>query len=121
MKFLWTTIFVRDMEKSIEFYTCVAGLSVERRFKSQTGTEYAFLGDGGTQIELIKDAEVCEPQLRGDISVGFRVDSLDEKIEELQKKSIIIVDGPVQPSPAIKFLFVSDPDGLRVQFVELVK
>jgi lactoylglutathione lyase len=53
-----------------------------------------------------------------DISIGFEVPSLDGMIELLKEKGVDIKAGPMQPNPFTKFLFVEDPNGVRVQFVE---
>jgi lactoylglutathione lyase len=52
------------------------------------------------------------------ISLGFRVTSLDETAEALRKKEIPVDSGPYQPNPHVRFLYVRDPNGLLVQFVE---
>ncbi|MGC9330390.1 MAG: VOC family protein [Bacteroidales bacterium] len=55
MKFCWSTLRVKDMETSINFYKEIIGLSVSNRFKAGLGVEIAFLGDGETKIELMCD------------------------------------------------------------------
>ena len=55
MKYLWTSLFVKDLEKSIDFYEKVTGLKVARRFQGGPGTEIAFMQseDTETKVELI--------------------------------------------------------------------
>ena len=36
----------------------------------------------------------------------------------LVERGIAIHSGPFQPNPELRFLYVLDPDGLKVQFVE---
>ncbi|HAE61239.1 MAG TPA: glyoxalase [Eubacteriaceae bacterium] len=119
MKFLWTTIKVKDLEKSIEFYSDVVGLKVNRRFKAGPNREIAFLGDGGTEVELIFDGDrESAPSYTKDISMGFLVDDIDAKIDELKSKNIDIQSGPFNPNPNIKFFYIADPDGVMVQFAQ---
>jgi len=106
---------VRDIEKSIRFYTETAGLTVARRF-SEPGAELAFLGGGETLLELIQGKN--EPYTGGGVSVGFSVENLEEKMEFLRQNGVGIHSGPFSPSPRTRFFFVSDPDGMLVQFVE---
>lgn len=116
MKFCWCTISVRNMDESLKFYQEIVGLDLSRRFKAGPDTEIAFLGNGETKIELVsgkKDINIGQ-----DISVGFEVESVDKMISFLKEKGVGILNGPIQPNPHVKFFYVSDPNGLKVQFVE---
>lgn len=115
MSFLWCTIFVCDIDASLRFYQDIVGLSVTRRF-SEPGAELAFLGEGETKLELIQGKG--EPHSGAGVSIGFRVDSLEDKMDFLKKRGIEIHSGPFEPSPRTRFFFVCDPDGMLVQFVE---
>lgn len=121
MKFCWTTINVMNMADSLKFYQEIVGLKLKRRFSAGPGTEISFLGNDdtpdGTEVELIrneaKDAVIFGP----DISLGFEVSDLEEKIRLVQDKGLSI-QGPFQPNPSVKFFFVNDPNGLSIQFVQ---
>lgn len=118
MKFCWTTLRVRNMEESLQFYQDIVGLELERRFDGGPMGEIAFLGGGETKVELICSKDSRDPQMGLDISLGFEVASVDEMVSFVQEKGIAIHSGPFQPAPHIKFFFVQDPNGLRIQFVE---
>jgi lactoylglutathione lyase len=119
MKFCWATVDVRDMEESLRFYSEVVGLPVTRRMRPNPAMELAFLGSGETQIELIWNAKAgAGAGMGSDISLGFVVDSVDGIIETLKKRDIPLHSGPFQPNPSIKFVYVQDPNGLKIQFVE---
>lgn len=109
---------VKDLEESLKFYTEAIGLKLNRRFGSPTGMELAFLGDGETELELIYDANGQDVTIGTDISIGFEVASVDEKIKELTLKGIPVHSGPIQPNPMIRFFYVMDPNGLKVQLAE---
>jgi lactoylglutathione lyase len=115
MRFLWCTIYVRDIEASIRFYNEIAGLPVVRRF-SEPGAELAFLGEDDTKLELIEGK--MEPHTGGGVSIGIRVDNLEEKMAFCEQHGVKLHSGPFAPSPRTRFFFVSDPDGMLVQFVE---
>lgn len=118
MNFCWATIRVKNLEESLKFYQEIVGLNVTRRFKSSEGVEIAFLGDGETKVELLYDANNPEVSLGPDISLGFEVKSVDEMMEFIKEKGLSIHSGPIQPSPHIKFFYLLDPNGLKIQFVE---
>lgn len=118
MTFLWTTLSVSNMEESLKFYQDIVGLQLNMRFSAGPGVEIAFLGDDGTKVELICNENVKEVNLGTDISMGFAVKSVDEKIAFLEEKGIMIHSGPFAPNPHTRFFFVQDPDGLKIQFVE---
>ena len=120
MKFCWSTLNVKNLEESIKFYEEIIGLKVTRRFPAGPGTEIAFLGDGETQIELICGGEKGI-HVGDDISWGFEVESLDQTLFLAKEKSAVILGEPVQPNPQVKFAFIKDPNGLRVQLVENIR
>ncbi|MDD2296304.1 MAG: VOC family protein [Sphaerochaetaceae bacterium] len=117
MKYCWTTISVKDLDASIAFYRDIVKLPVKRRFPVGPGSEIAFLGDGETQIELIKHPHEAPPIGAG-ISLGFAVDSLDETLAFIAKQGIEVESGPFQPTDQIKFFYVLDPNGVRIQFAQ---
>ncbi len=118
MKFCWSTIKVRDMEESLKFYQEIVGLSLIRRFDAGPGREIAFLGEGETQVELICDENNKDISIGEDISWGFEVNSIEEKMKFIREKGMDIHSGPIKPNPHIQFFYVVDPNGLKIQFVE---
>ena len=120
MKFCWVTINVRDLDRSVAFYRDIAGLSVNRRYSPMPGTEIAFLGSAetSTEVELIRNAKNDDCAYGKDISIGFEVASVDETLRAFAERGVAIHSGPFSPNPAVKFFYVLDPDGLRVQFVQ---
>ncbi len=118
MKYLWTTLTVADMEKSLDFYQNVVGLPLQSRRQAGPTTELAFLGDGEVKIELIYHKGVQVEKMGKAISMGFEVADIDEFIIYLKTKGIEVAEGPFSPNPHIKFFYVLDPNGLRIQFVQ---
>ena len=121
MEFCWITINVKDMEKSLNFYQEIIGLNINRRMKPNSDREIIFLGSGETQIELIYNTKVDDITIGKDISLGFEVDSIERMSEILKKKNIPIHSGPFQPNLSIKFIYILDPNGIKIQFVENIK
>ncbi len=121
MKFCWSTLRVRNLGNSIKFYTEIVGLKVESRFSAGPETSIAFLDGGGAKIELLSDGLDRQTEVGGDISWGFEVESLDKTLQILREKGIKIESGPIQPNPHLRFLFIKDPDGMKIQLVENIK
>lgn len=118
MKFCWTTITVSDLEASLAFYTDLVGLSLDRRMKPSPDMEIAFLGSGETKVELVRNAAGPAVRIGDGVSIGFEVESLEAMGQRLKARGVAIHSGPFQPNPHVRFLYVLDPDGLKVQFVE---
>lgn len=118
MRFCWSTLRVNNMEESLKFYEEIVGLKLDTRFKAGPDMEIAFLGDGETKIELICNENRKEVKIGEDISWGFEINSVDKMIEKLKEQGIAISEGPIQPNPHVKFFYVFDPNGLKIQFVE---
>lgn len=113
----WCTINVKNMDESLKFYQEVLGMDIDRRFSGGPGMDIAFLGKGETKIELIS-GQTPQPNIGEDISLGFEVESLDETLEFIKKKGIEIHSGPIEPNPMVRFFFVQDPNGLKIQFAQ---
>lgn len=117
MGFCWCTINVKDMEASLNFYKDIVGLPINRRI-SIGSKEMVFLGEGETKIELVYHEGAEEITIGKDISLGFEVTSLQEKMKHLKEKGIEVMGDIISPNPHISFFFIKDPNGLSIQFVE---
>ena len=118
MKFYSSTLFVKDMEESIWFYQEIIGLPVSRRFNPSPDMEIVFLGENGTQIELIQDKGKEVIEIGPDISWAFTVDSLEAAYQSMKDKGVTILSDIIQPSPHVKFFYIQDPNGMKIQLVE---
>lgn len=118
MKLCWVTIHVRDIESSVRFYTDVVGLIEDRRLSTMPGMVIVFLKDGDTVIELIHNEKNLNPQHSKELSLGFEVESLEEKMAELKAMDGISISGPFKPNPTVSFMYIEDPNGVKIQFVE---
>ena len=116
MNLIHVTISVSDLEQSLRFYNELVGLPIKRRFASP-GTEIVFLGDGGADIELIHHENNGALSIGKDISIGFAVESVEAKLAELRAAGVEATN-IISPNPHVRFFFVSDPSGVRIQFVE---
>ena len=118
MKFCWSTLTVKSMEESLKFYQEIVGLTIDRRFQAGPAMEIAFLGNGETKVELIHNVNETEIDMGASISLGFQVNSVDEMMAFVIEKGFKIHSGPFEPNPYVKYFFILDPNGLKIQFVE---
>ncbi|MBI9011582.1 MAG: VOC family protein [Clostridiales bacterium] len=118
MKNLWTTIMVKNMADSLAFYTEVLGLEISHQVKAGPGMEIVFLGSGETKFELISNENAKDISYTNHVSTGFEVESADNFMSHLKDKGIDIFEGPFEPSPFIKYFFIKDPNGYKIQLVE---
>lgn len=118
MKFCWSTLSVKNLDESIAFYRDVVGLPLVRRFKAGPAMEIAFLGDAGTQIELTCSPAKQDIHVGQDISWGFETPSLEEKFAEVKAKGYTVLGEPMEPIPGVRFFFMLDPNGMKIQFAQ---
>ena len=118
MKFCWSTLKVKNMEESLSFYKDIVGLEIKSRFEAGPVMEIAFLGSGETKIELICDKNDNNVSHSGYISLGFEIDSVVDMMKYVKQQGLSIHSGPFEPNSTIKFFYVLDPNGLKIQFIE---
>jgi lactoylglutathione lyase len=120
MKFLWTAIYVKDLDESIAFYSNLPGLQMLRRFPAGPGMEIAFMGNGidnETLIELLADSSNSTVNFSEFISIDFAVDSIEATLDTVKSKNIPVHKGPFE-TPGSKYFCIKDPNGLNVQFFQ---
>ncbi|WP_297637371.1 VOC family protein [uncultured Clostridium sp.] len=120
MKFLWTTIHVKNLEESINFYSNLVDFKVMNRFKAGNDVEIAFMGIGEeneTHIELLEDKSKKDFSFGEDISIGVKINSIEEMIEKV-KLNNVPMGSPIIEVGKGRFFFVKDPNGVNVQFFE---
>ena len=115
MKLNYITIVVRNLEKSIKFYTELAELKIIRKAYPPAG-EIVFLAneEGETMLELVNFKHVPSVTTRS-LTISFATSNLDEihqKAIDLNYHPTDIIDRPPKP---IHFQ-VMDPDEINVEF-----
>ncbi len=126
MRMLHTMIRVGDIEKSIEFYCDIFGMSLLRRKDYPSGRfTLAFLGYGpeeeNTVIELTENWDKKEYELGngfGHIALG--VENIYTLCEEIVNKGghVVREPGPMKHGKTI-IAFVEDPDGYKIELIEM--
>ena len=116
MKMLHVTIQTDKFDEEIRFYQDVVGLSIVGDLRP-AGRKLVFLADDAdaTKVEIIENPEAsCSGN--ENLSIGFGTDDVEAYREELIAKGIEVTP-VISPNPQVKFFFVKDPAGVRVQFI----
>ena len=122
-RFLHTSIFVNDMQETIDFYTKELGLTLLDGPNHFPGNaDMAFVGsDWVSYIELVYDLEDHPPYEIGNryehlaIEVDGDLPALCERLKAAGRK----VKGPKKaPSGTRWIAFVEDPNGIPVELLE---
>lgn len=116
MKLNWVTLKVRDLEKSLSFYTGILKLEIAARFGT-ADRPIVMLGEKDqAKIELICEPSPIDNPGKG-VTIGLEPENLDQMVYLLAEHGYPVT-GPISPNPQIRFFFVRDPDGYAIQLVE---
>lgn len=123
-----TSIRTSNMNKSIDFYTRLMGLSLlSRREIPQNNAEIAFLhdpGDKGAKLELTfykKQKKFIQADYGDRLfdHIAFEVKNMEQTVSKLRKEKITITDEPFKLGPTGPLIaFIEDPDGTLIELIE---
>lgn len=125
-RFLHTMIRVRDLDKSLAFYTGLLGMTLLRRQDYEGGRfTLAFVGYGGeddhTVLELTHNWDQETPYELGDAwgHVAIGVEDIYGACDRLAAAGVPVPrpPGPMKHGSTV-LAFVEDPDGRRIELIE---
>jgi glyoxylase I family protein len=117
-------IICTDYKRSKKFYTEILGLEVIREVYRETRQSYKLdLSLNGIYvIELFSFPDPPQrpsrPEATGLRHLAFEVDDLNEIVEGLRSKNVDVEDIRTDEYTGKRFTFISDPDGLPIEFYE---
>ena len=120
--FTYTGIRVRDLERSIGFYTRVLGMRLVFRMKlRKTHGEVALLRSARSRQRLeLNWYEPGSPYAKpftvgeGLDHLAFRTADLKKTMRDFRRAGLRVVDGP-HGSPKASWIYIRDPDGLWLE------
>lgn len=123
MRFLHTSITVRNMEESLAFYTGILGLEFERRRPiPENHAEIAFVRDPLTdaRIELTfwegKSSFEAGEQLD---HLAFQVPELDAFLERVRSQGVRVAKEPYRlQGGSGRIAFILDPNDVWIELIE---
>lgn len=113
---------VSDMDRSLRFYCEGLGLELLRRSDKGPGMASVVLRIGNQEMNLFSDPAFGAPQAGGNptgmdhfcFEVGNQ--SVEDLMAGLKQAGIAVAEGPIKRRDGVS-LFVSDPDGVRVELI----
>lgn len=123
-RYLHTSIFVNDMQQSIDFYTSILGLRLlDGPYHYPGNADMAFVGESwNAYIELVYDLEEHPPYDVGNRyeHLAIEVDGdLEPYIADLRSKGVkILKDVKKSPGGSRAIAFIEDPNGIPVELLE---
>ena len=125
MKFLHTMVRVKDIEKSLAFYTDVLNMKLDNKKRLEDCWLYFLTDEENTcQIELTYNDETPEGGYELGNGFGhfaFSVDSLDEFTDKINKLGYSYLYPPFDLNgKGSKIAFINDPDGYEIELIEKV-
>jgi lactoylglutathione lyase len=125
-RYLHTMIRVRDLDKSLKFYTDLLGMKLLRKRDYPTGKfTLAFVGYGeetdNTVLELTHNWDQAEPYALGSAfgHLALGVPDVYKACERLGAAGVKIPRpaGPMAHGGSV-IAFIEDPDGYRIELVQ---
>jgi lactoylglutathione lyase len=123
MRFLHTSITVREMDPTIRFYTEVLGLELERRRAiPENRAEIAFLRDplSGARLELTRWEEKPEFEVGEQLDhLAFEVEDLDRALDLARHAGARVAKEPFQLAGGSgRLAFLLDPNEVWIELIE---
>jgi catechol 2,3-dioxygenase-like lactoylglutathione lyase family enzyme len=112
-------IAVSDMDRSIEFYAGVLGLTIIRDGRKESANKKTFLGTKSkTLVALTEDENRKGGSARaveGVAHVAFKVDDVEKASKLLRERGVNFIEEKVEKDGKIKAYHFLDPDGLELE------
>lgn len=123
-RYLHTSIFVNDMQESIDFYTQKLGMKLlDGPYHYPGNADMAFVGENwDAYIELVYDLEEHPPYELGNRyeHLAIEVDGdLEQYVAQLRGSGVkILKDVKKSPGGSRAIAFIEDPNGIPVELLE---
>lgn len=109
MEFEYTTILVKDMEKSLDFYIKTLGFEIEKTLNLENKTINFLKSENGAGVELIKEDNPYV-ELYG---LAFHVGDV-RKEAQILKEDNSELEIAIEETPNTTLAFIKDPNGVNI-------
>jgi len=120
-KLLHTRYRVNDLERAVNFYRDVLGLTEIKRHKSPRGSELVFLQTPGSEelLEITYYPGSGPVQVQPDLThLAFEVENLEKFAQHLAAHGLKYSDGPTTSSNGTTFAFIDAPEGYEIELIQ---
>lgn len=129
---MYTGLRVRDIERSLRFYTEVIGMEVVEpleSFEPTRGKAVTLRSPGSSQLLELnwyeEGSQFGTAYTHGEEldHLGFEVENLQDAVERLEEKGVEVVvrPGTIGATLGWREAFVKDPDGIWIELVQRKK
>lgn len=118
--FLHTRLKVRDLDRSISFYSTHFNMVCRDRKTSPRGSQLAFMTMPGSPTELELAFLPWDPdfQLPEDIfHLAFKVDDMETTLNRMRTTGVKITEEPSERRDSGYMAFIEDPDGYEIELL----
>jgi len=120
-RLLYLEIAVRNLQKSIDWYSKILGFEVCRRIENEDGPWCQMKTGSDDSLALWQDPNGVPAQEHPNQQTFFpifQVDNLPQVVQELSAKEANILE-PIRERKGYKITTIADPDGNKLQLVEV--
>lgn len=107
-------------EETIDFYRKLGFTETSRKFRAEKNDYLIMMSDGNSTLEVFLNdhapKRLCKPEAYGCRHIAFEVNDLEEVLRVLEgyeRQNIRTTES------GSRFVFVTDPDGQPVEFMEV--
>src|SRR5579859_6144649 len=103
-------LYVRDLQKSKQFYSEIVGLSV---VEDQSDEHFIMLDAGSSTFLALEELAIVPPgraKAPGSVEIGFTVDDVDGTFATWQAQGVEMIQPP-ETMPFGRNFMAKDPDG----------
>ena len=118
--FLHTRLKVRDLDRSIAFYSQYFNMVCRDRKTSPRGSQLAFMTMPGSPTELELAYLPWDPdfQLPEDIfHLAFKVEDMPNTLARMREEGVKITEEPSERRDGGYMAFIEDPDGYEIELL----
>ncbi len=121
-------IMVKDINRSVEFYTNVLGFLISRKIEMDEFSA-VFVEKDGSKIELMeyrgrnvpkrsKGMELKIGSIPLNDHISFSVEDIEDTVIELKNKGVKLELEPMELESGMKLASFKDPDGVLIELIE---
>ena len=116
MKMVHVTIRTVNFDEEIKFYEDFTELVINQDMRPAFDLVFLAHIDGGTRVEIIRDPEANDSG-NENLSIGFATTDAEGLRQDFMERGLDCTR-IISPNPHVKFFYVTDPAGVKVQFIE---